>query len=209
MWNLFVDDRALRRPLFQTAFEGLPHIHASRLNPLALRCAQLRPEELIQGVFLPLPAEPKRFTRFQIAHYRDEFIRFPQINLIHSHLPQSRLLSPCRPTLQVTKINRPYGAFRQLQSPRHLPCRCTLASLAHRILKAFAERALARQLRHFLHLRTAVGTSHSAQFHDHRYPVFTPRKVAHFPFHHLMDAAYMLAAPGAYPLLRARFPAHP
>ncbi len=69
----------------------LPHVHASRFDPLPLPPAQLRSEELVQSLFLPLPAEPQRLSSLQITHHRDEFRRFSQIDLIHAHLPQDWL----------------------------------------------------------------------------------------------------------------------
>src|SRR5271168_489875 len=89
--ELVVDDGAVRRPLLDAGLEGLPHVYAGRFDPLPLSPTQLRSEELVQGLFLPLPAEPQRLAGLQITHHCDEFRRFSQIDLIHAHLPQGWL----------------------------------------------------------------------------------------------------------------------
>src|ERR1035437_2330840 len=45
----------------------LPHVHAYRLDPFPLPADQLATEVIIQRLLLPLPAEPQRLARFQIA----------------------------------------------------------------------------------------------------------------------------------------------
>jgi hypothetical protein len=60
--ELVIDDGAVRRPLLDAGFVRLPHVHAGRFDSLPLPSGQLRPEELVQGLFLPFPAEPQRLT---------------------------------------------------------------------------------------------------------------------------------------------------
>jgi hypothetical protein len=40
----------------------------------------------VQRFFLPLPTEPRRFSRFQIADHGQKLLLLPQVDLIHSHL---------------------------------------------------------------------------------------------------------------------------
>src|SRR5260370_14911804 len=51
-------------PIAECWFVCLPHIHASRLYPLSLASAQFGAEELVQGFFLALQAEPERLSGF-------------------------------------------------------------------------------------------------------------------------------------------------
>src|SRR5579862_394562 len=110
--KLVVDDAAVRCPLLQALPEGLPHVHASDPDRAALEGAQLRREKLIQRLFLSLPAKPQRLTRLQIAHHSEELLLLAQMNLIHSHLPQSRLSPPLRPSLQITQIQASHRTRR-------------------------------------------------------------------------------------------------
>src|ERR1051325_9478104 len=114
-------------------------------DPHPLTVAQRGLEKLVQCFLLPFPPEPQRLGGFQVAYHRQEFLLLPQVNLIDAHLPQGRLPSCRRPSLQVSQI---YGANRALGQPEtsgHLPCRRTLTSFAHRVLEPFAKRRLTAQ----------------------------------------------------------------
>src|ERR1700679_2742359 len=84
--KLVVDDPALRHPLLQALPERFPHVDTRRSNRTSLKRTQVFLEELVQRLFLPLPSEPQRFSRLQIAHHREEFLLLPQMDLVHSHL---------------------------------------------------------------------------------------------------------------------------
>src|ERR1700677_1463863 len=82
--KLVIDDPALRHPLLQALPERFPHVHTRRSNRTSLKRTQVFLEELVQRLFLPLPSEPQRFSRLQIAHHREKFLLLPQMDLIHS-----------------------------------------------------------------------------------------------------------------------------
>src|ERR1700723_4069240 len=84
--KLVVHDPALRHPLFQALPKRFPHVHTRGSNRTSLKRTQMFLEDLVQRLFLPLPSEPQRFSRLQIAHHREKFLLLPQMDLIHSHL---------------------------------------------------------------------------------------------------------------------------
>src|SRR5580692_9802643 len=158
--KLVVDDPALRHPLFQALPKRFPHVHTRRSNRTSLKRTQMFLEEFVQRLFLPLPSEPQRLPRFQIAHHCEELLLLPQMDLIHSHLPQRRLPSPLRPTTQIAHIDGSHRAAGQAKLPCHSSYRRTLTGQPYRLFEALAERRLARQLRHLLRLHPAVRTAH-------------------------------------------------
>src|SRR5260370_26622401 len=142
--KLVVDDPALRNPLFQALAKRFPHVHTRRSNRTSLKRTQMLLEKLVQRLFLPLPPEPQRLPRFQIADHRQELLLLPQIDLIHSHLPQRRLSSPLRPATQIAHIDGSYRTAGQAKLPCHSSHRRTLTGQPHRLFEALAERRLAR-----------------------------------------------------------------
>src|SRR5258708_35845505 len=142
--KLVVDDPALRHPLFQALAKRFPHVHTRRSNRTSLKRTQMVLEKLVQRLFLPLPPEPQRLPRFQIAYHRQELLLLPQIDLIHSHLPQRRLSSPLRPATQIAHIDGSYRAAGQAKLSRYSSHRCALTGQPHRLFEALAERRLAR-----------------------------------------------------------------
>src|SRR6516164_6919921 len=65
-----VDDLAVRGPLFDALPERFPHIHTCRPNRAPLKLTQVLLQEFVQRLFLPLPTEPQRLPRGQVADYR-------------------------------------------------------------------------------------------------------------------------------------------
>src|ERR1700720_4203412 len=92
--ELVIDDAAAGSPLLDAQPKRLPHIYARHLDACSLPGAQFCIEELVQGLLLPLPPEPQRFTALQVARDGQEFLLLPQMDLIHSQLPQRRFVSP-------------------------------------------------------------------------------------------------------------------
>src|SRR5271157_5347381 len=107
--QLVIDDAALGQPLLDTLPERIPHIHAGGLDSAALEGTQPLLEELIEGLFLPVLSEPQRLGGIQIAHHGDELLLLAQVNLVHSHVAQGRLLTTFRPTLEIAQIDGPHG----------------------------------------------------------------------------------------------------
>jgi len=160
--ELVVDDGAVGGPLLDAAAVGLPHVHAGRLDPPPLASAQLRPEELVQRLFLPFPAEPERLRALQITHHRDEFRGLPQKDLVHSQVVQGRLAALPIPAFQIAQIDGSDCTLGHSKLLGHTPRRSTLAGLSHGLLETFGERRLARQLLHLLDLQAAVRAAHPA-----------------------------------------------
>ena len=77
-------------------------------------------------------------SRAPQRHYWTTLISLQKSGLRRAAAHRSRYL----------QIDRPYRALRQSEALRHLPRRCTLAGLTHRLLEALAERRFARQQRH-------------------------------------------------------------
>jgi len=77
----------------------------------------------------------------QIGHYRQELLLLPQENLI-THLPQCRSPSPLRPALQLSQVDRPYGARGQAKLPGHSSYRRALTGLSNCLLKTLLNRRL-------------------------------------------------------------------
>src|SRR5712691_9938420 len=194
--ELVVDQATLRNPLLQAQPIGLMHVHASGTNRTPLKSAQLFLEELIQRFLLPFPPEPQRLTRFQIAHHREELLLLPQIDLIHPHLPQRRLPSSLRPAPQIAQIDSSHRAAGQSKLSRYTSHRRALTGQSHRLFEALAERRLARQLRYFLRLDSAVGTAHPVEFDDHRRAVLRPRQIAYLSLVNLCNFADSLTTAG-------------
>ena len=167
--------------------------HAAEIRT-ALARTQLGLKEFIQGLFLPLPAEPDRLAAFQVAHHRDELLLFPQMDFIHAHQLQRGLAPRCRPALQIAQIDGAHRAGRQSESPRHLPSRGALTRLAHGVLKPLAERSFARQLRHLLDLDPAIRAAHPIDLDHHRGPELHARQIPHLP---LADIVRVLQLPAA------------
>src|SRR5271157_6199558 len=142
--KLVVDDLALRHPLFQALPKRFPHVHTRCSNRTSLKRTQMFLEEFVQRLFLPLPSEPQRFSRLQIAHHREELLLLPQIDLIHSHPAQRRLSSPLRPATQIAHIDGSHRAAGQAKLSRHSSHRRALTGQPHRLFEALAERRLAR-----------------------------------------------------------------
>jgi hypothetical protein len=57
--------------------------HTSGLDAFALPASELRPEILVQRLLLPLLPKPQRLASFQITHYRQKFIVFAPVDLVH------------------------------------------------------------------------------------------------------------------------------
>jgi hypothetical protein len=144
-------------------------------------------EKFVQRLFRALPPKPQRFARFQIGHYRQELLLLPQENLIHSHQPQCRSPSPLRPALQLSQVDRPYGARGQAKLPGHSSYRRALTGLSNCLLKTLAEPRLAGQQRHLLCLNPTSRTAHSVQLDHHRGAILRPRQIQHLSFVHLRD----------------------
>src|SRR5258708_726116 len=85
--KLVVNDPALRHPLFQPLPNRFPCVHTRRSNRTSLKRTQMFLEEFVQRLFLPLPSDPQRLPRLQIAYHCQELLLLPQIDLIHTHLP--------------------------------------------------------------------------------------------------------------------------
>lgn len=68
-----VSHRPCGGPLFDTEPERRLHVHATSFNALPRTAPQLRSEELVERLFLPISAKPQRLTRLQIADHRKKF----------------------------------------------------------------------------------------------------------------------------------------
>src|ERR1700677_1827266 len=66
--KLVVHNLALRPPLLQALAKWPPHVHTGRANRASLKRTQMFLEEFVQCLFLPLPPQPQRFPRLQIAY---------------------------------------------------------------------------------------------------------------------------------------------
>ncbi len=106
--------------------------HAARYRT-SLKRTQLFLEKLVQRLFLPLPSQPQRFSRLQIAYHCQKLLLLPQIDLIHSHLPQRWLSSPLRPATQIAHIDGSHRAAAQAKLSRHSSHRRALAGQPHRL----------------------------------------------------------------------------
>ena len=207
--ELVVDDPASPRP-FQNAFGvRLPHVHTGRGDTASLPGTQLATKELIQRLFLPLGAEPQRFPRLQIAHYRQELLFLPQIDFIHAHLPQHRLCPALAPPLQISQIDGPHRAGRQTPLPRHLSPRRAFAGSSHGLFESLAERRFARQLLHLLGLHPTLRAAHPVQLDHYRRLVCEARQVPHFPLVAFVDCRHPLAATTAHQPPIPALPPHP
>ena len=89
--------------IFLLTFPFIGHVHTRSSDHAALKSTQLLPQELIQGFFLPLLAEPQRLARLQIAHHRQKFLLLAHIDLIDSHIPQRRFPPARCPALEIAK----------------------------------------------------------------------------------------------------------
>src|SRR6476659_8963688 len=121
------------------------------------------------------------WSRPCLADHCHELALLAQKDLIDTHLLERRLATLSAPALQITQIHRPHRAFRQPKLPGNTAGRSALAHLADTFLESLAERRFARQLVHFLDLRTAVGTPHPVQFDDHRRAVLEARQIPYLP----------------------------
>src|SRR5260370_30197873 len=97
--KLVVHDSIFRHPLLQALPERFPHVHTSGSNRTSLKRTQILLEKLIQRLFLTFPTKPQRFSRLQLRHCCQKLLPLPQVNLVHSHLPQRRSTSPLSPAL--------------------------------------------------------------------------------------------------------------
>src|SRR5262249_30311160 len=131
------------------------------------------------------------------------------MDFVDSHLRQRRL-APCRsPPFQVTQINCASGTRRQAEVPRYLSRRCTFTGLPNRILKPFAERRFARQLRYLLDLDSAIRATHPKDFHHDSRAKFHAREIAHFTLADIVRRFQLPSAPGAHQLPVPTLPPDP
>ena len=160
-------------------------------------------EEGVQRFLLPLRSEPQRLPCFQIAHHRQELLLLPQMDLIHTHLSQCRLL---REAAQRSRYRNqwPSPCFRRSRTVWHLTRRRALARLPDGVLEAFAERRLARQLLNLLDLRAAVRAPNPVQLDHYGRPELKHRKVPNFTLADLVNAVHMPPAPEQIALLLPR-----
>src|SRR5271157_1178395 len=178
-------DPAPRYPLFQALPVRLPHVHTGRPDRAALEAAQLLLQELVQGFLLP------------------------QMNLVHSHLPQGRFPSCRRPALQIPQIDGAHCAGRQPKLLRHPPHRCTLASQPYRLFEPLAERRLAGQLHYLLRFDPAVRAAHPIQLNYHRRPILRPGQIAHLPLIDVAGFSQLPPAAGTHQLPVPTLAPHP
>jgi len=73
-----IDDASVFRPRFDALPEQLPHVYAGGPDRTPLQATQLRLEDLIQRLFLPLPAEPQWLPGFQVTDHTRNFCCFPR-----------------------------------------------------------------------------------------------------------------------------------
>src|SRR5215469_14605436 len=167
-----------------------PHIHARRRDALSLPGTELCSEKLIEGCLLAVMSEPQRLAGFQVADHRDELHLLAEVDLVHPHLRQA-ILAPCGiPPLQIPQVDGSHRAGCQSKMPSNFAHRGTFASLPHSVLKIFAERCFARQLRHLFHAHPTLWTAHPVQFDDHPGLILPPRQVAHLALVTIVNLRY-------------------
>src|ERR1039458_6768924 len=131
------------------------------------------------------------------------------MDFIHAHLHQRWFASGRRPSLQVSQVDCPHRARRQTESQRHLAGRGTLTRLPNGVLEALAEWRLARQLQHLLDLDAAVRAAHPINLHHHRRTELHARKIAHFPFTHIVRVLQLATTSRTHQLPIAALPPDP
>src|SRR4051794_31169975 len=165
--------------------------------------------KLVQRLLLPVSAKPQWLAGLQIAHYREKLVALSPVNLIHAHLSQRWLASLRVPSLQTAQIDGTHRTLDQSESPGHLPRRCALARLRHRLLKTLTEGRFTRKQRNSLHLHSAVRTFHPVDLDVYRGSEFAPGQIPHRSFTAVVYLGELSAANRTFQLAVPAFAVHP